>query len=170
MTPPCERRAGSDAGVIVLSGSIASPVVARRDKEVCRPLSQPPVPPIVPGYAKHSDAGALLHAERPGACRGWSSEEIFFPGAPMNRSKPRSLVLAAVATLLALPAVAAIGTDEGAGIPAASHARAQGAADTPEQRERQLFQDSDVSLRVGCNRVTARSDRAGASRDARLCR
>jgi hypothetical protein len=94
----------------------------------------------------------------------------FFPGAPMNRSKPRSLVLAAVATLLALPAVAAIGTDEGAGIPAASHARAQGTSETPEQRERALFQDSDVSLRTGCNRITARSDKARTSRVVRLCR
>jgi hypothetical protein len=118
---------------------------------------------------KHSGAGALLHAERPGACRGWSGEEDF-PSEPMNRSAPRSLLLAAVATLLALPAVAAVGTDEGARIPAASQARAQGASETPEQRERALFQDSDVSLRVGCSRITAPSGRAGPSRDARLCR
>jgi hypothetical protein len=93
-----------------------------------------------------------------------------FRSKPMNRSAPRSLVLAAVATLLALPAVAAIGTDEGARIPAASQARAQGASETPEQRERALFQDSDVSLRIGCSRITAPSDRAGPSRNARLCR
>jgi hypothetical protein len=90
----------------------------------------------------------------------------------MNRSAPRVLFLAAVATLLAFPAPGVTGIGEDAGISARPDARApRAAAETPEQRERALFQDSDVSLRIGCNSGTPRGGKKeSASAAPRFCR
>ena len=84
----------------------------------------------------------------------------------------RALVLAATLATLLSPAALAATDGAATGIDGAT-ARASSQATAPRsegavERERQLFQESDVSLRIGCSRM-ARAPASDASRRLRAC-